>query len=52
MPPALADSAAARGFPVVTVPYATPFREILRFVENALTGGEEHVYRRLTALQR
>jgi purine catabolism regulator len=52
VPSALAASAEAHGFPVFAVPYATPFREIVRYVDNALTGGEERVFRRLTALQR
>jgi PucR family transcriptional regulator, purine catabolism regulatory protein len=52
VPPALVDVAEERGFPVFAVPYETPFREIIRFVDGALTSGEEHVYRRLTALQR
>ena len=34
------------------VPYETPFREIIRFVDSSLADGEELVFRRLTALQR
>ena len=52
VPPALVEVARARGFPVFAVPYETPFREIIRFVDTSLTNGEEHVFRRLTALQR
>jgi PucR family transcriptional regulator, purine catabolism regulatory protein len=52
VPPALLASAEERGFPLFAVPYETPFREIVRFVEAALTGGDEQVFRRLTALQR
>src|SRR4051794_9459955 len=52
VPPALVAHAEATGFPVFAVPYETPFREIVRFVENALTGGDAHLFRRLTALQR
>jgi purine catabolism regulator len=52
VPPALVAVARKRGFPVFAVPYETPFREIIHFVDSALTGGEEHVFRRLTALQR
>ena len=52
VPPALVAHAEASAFPVFVVPYETPFREIVRFVENGLTGGDEHVFRRLTALQR
>ena len=52
VPAALVEVADTRGFPVFAVPYDTPFREIVHFVERSLTGGEEHVFRRLTALQR
>jgi PucR family transcriptional regulator, purine catabolism regulatory protein len=52
VPPALVDVAEKRGFPVFAVPYETPFREIIHFIDSALTSGEEHVFRRLTALQR
>jgi purine catabolism regulator len=52
VPPALLEVARERDFPVFAVPYETPFREIIRFVDAALTSGEEQVFRRLTALQR
>jgi purine catabolism regulatory family protein/PucR-like helix-turn-helix protein/diguanylate cyclase with GGDEF domain len=52
VPPALVAVAQAHDFPVFAVPYDTPFREIIRFVDSSLTSGEEHVFRRLTALQR
>jgi PucR family transcriptional regulator, purine catabolism regulatory protein len=52
VPPALLARARERGFAVFSVPYETPFRGIVRFVEAALTGGDEQVFRRLTALQR
>ena len=52
VPPALIEVARERDFPVFAVPYETPFREIIHFVDSALTSGEEQVYRRLTALQR
>jgi purine catabolism regulator len=52
VPPALVDVAAEHGFPVFAVPYETPFREIIHYIDSALTGGDEHVFRRLTALQR
>ena len=52
MPPALVEVAREHGFPVFAVPYETPFREIIHFVDSALTSGEEQVFRRLTALQR
>jgi purine catabolism regulator len=52
VPSALVEVAHERDFPVFAVPYETPFREIIHFVDSALTSGEEHVFRRLTALQR
>jgi purine catabolism regulator len=52
VPPALVETAEQHGFPLFTVPYETPFREIIHFVDSSLTGSEEHVFRRLTALQR
>jgi PucR family transcriptional regulator, purine catabolism regulatory protein len=52
VPPALVEVARERGFPVFAVPYETPFREIIHFVDSSLTSGEEQVFRRLTALQR
>jgi Purine catabolism regulatory protein-like family/PucR C-terminal helix-turn-helix domain/GGDEF-like domain len=52
VPPALVDVAREHDFPVFEVPYETPFREIIHFVDSAVIGGEEQVFRRLTALQR
>jgi purine catabolism regulator len=52
VPPALVEVAREDAFPVFAVPYETPFREIIHFVDSALTSGEEQVFRRLTALQR
>jgi purine catabolism regulator len=52
VPPALVEVAEEHAFPVFAVPYETPFREIIHYVDNALSGGDEHVFRRLTALQR
>jgi PucR family transcriptional regulator, purine catabolism regulatory protein len=52
VPPALLAAARERDFPLFAVPYETPFREIIHFVDGALTSGEEQVFRRLTALQR
>jgi purine catabolism regulator len=52
VPPALVDAAEEHAFPVFAVPYETPFREIIHYVDNALSRGDEHVFRRLTALQR
>jgi purine catabolism regulator len=52
VPAALAAVAHEHGFPLFAVPYDTPFREIVHFVERSLTSGDEQVFRRLTALQR
>jgi purine catabolism regulator len=52
VPAALLEVARERSFPVFAVPYETPFREIVHFVERSLSSGDEHVFRRLTALQR
>jgi purine catabolism regulator len=52
VPPALLEVAEQHDFPVFGVPYETPFREIIHFIDSALTSGDEHVFRRLTALQR
>jgi purine catabolism regulator len=52
VPPALVEAAQERDFPVFAVPYETPFREIIHWIDSALTSSEEHVFRRLTALQR
>jgi purine catabolism regulator len=52
VPAALVGAARERDFPLFAVPYDTPFREIVTFVERSLTGSEEQVFRRLTALQR
>src|SRR5215216_4028340 len=52
VPAALVEVAHERAFPVFAVPYDTPFREIVHFVERSLSSGDEHVFRRLTALQR
>lgn len=52
VPRALVAVAREQEFPVFAVPYETPFREIIHFVDSALTSGEKQVFRRLTALQR
>ncbi|MGZ8647725.1 MAG: PucR family transcriptional regulator ligand-binding domain-containing protein [Solirubrobacteraceae bacterium] len=43
VPPALLAAARDREFPLFAVPYETPFREIIHFVDSALTSGEEQV---------
>jgi purine catabolism regulator len=52
VPPALVEVAQAQGFPVFAVPYETPFREIIHFIDSALISGDEQMFRKLTALQR
>jgi PucR family transcriptional regulator, purine catabolism regulatory protein len=52
VPPALLEVAEQQRFPVFAVPYETPFREIIHFIESTRVSGDEHVFRRLTALQR
>jgi PucR family transcriptional regulator, purine catabolism regulatory protein len=52
VPEALLDEAQARGFPIFAVPKDTQFREVVSFVDTALSGGEAPLYRRLSSLQR
>jgi PucR family transcriptional regulator, purine catabolism regulatory protein len=52
VPDSLIEEAAARGFPIFAVPKDTQFREIVTFVDTALSGGEAPLYRRLSSLQR
>jgi PucR family transcriptional regulator, purine catabolism regulatory protein len=52
VPEALIEEGEARGFPIFAVPKDTQFREIVSFVDTALGGGEEPVFRRLSSLQR
>jgi purine catabolism regulator len=52
VPEALLDEGAARGFPIFAVPKDTQFREVVSFVDTALSGGEAPLFRRLSSLQR
>jgi purine catabolism regulator len=52
VPAALLEAAAERGFPIFAVPYETPFREVVHYIESSLASDEVSVFRRLTALQR
>ena len=52
VPEALLEEGAARGFPIFTVPKDTQFREVVSFVDTALSGGEAPLFRRLSSLQR
>jgi purine catabolism regulator len=52
VPRALAEAAAARSFPIVSVPLETPFREIVGVINRALLSGDLRALQRLTSLQR
>ncbi len=52
VPPALLEEARARSYPVFAVPLATPFRDIVGFVNRSLLSSDLHTYQRLTAIQR
>jgi purine catabolism regulator len=52
VPEALIDEGEARGFPIFAVPRDTQFREVVSFVDTALSGGEAPLFRRLSSLQR
>jgi purine catabolism regulator len=52
VPEALLEEGAARSFPIFAVPKDTQFREVVSFVDTALSGGEAPLFRRLSSLQR
>lgn len=52
VPEALLEEGEARGFPIFAVPKHTQFREVVSFVDTALSGGEAPLFRRLSSLQR
>jgi DNA-binding PucR family transcriptional regulator len=52
VPEALLEEGEARGFPIFAVPKDTQFREVVSFVDTALSGGEAPLFRRLSSLQR
>jgi purine catabolism regulator len=52
IPSALRAEAERRSYPVFEIPLATPFREIVTFVNQALLGGETRLYQRLSSMQR
>jgi PucR family transcriptional regulator, purine catabolism regulatory protein len=52
VPEALIEEGEARGFPIFAVPKDTQFREVVSFVDTALSGGEAPLFRRLSSLQR
>ena len=52
LPPALEQEGAARGYPILAVPRRTAFMEVVRYVDAAIMGGDEPLFRRLSSLQR
>lgn len=52
LPEALLAEGEARGYPILAVPFSTPFREVVRFVDAAILAGEAPLFRRLSSLQR
>jgi purine catabolism regulator len=52
LPAALLDEGEARGYPILAVPTGTPFMEVVRFVDAAIMGSDEPLFRRLSSLQR
>lgn len=52
LPEPLLDEARAREYPILAVPRATPFMEVVRFVDAAIMGSDEPLFRRLSSLQR
>ena len=52
LPEPLLAEGAARGYPILAVPRETPFMEVVRFVDAAIMGSDEPLFRRLSSLQR
>jgi purine catabolism regulator len=52
VPRALLQTAHERSFPVFAVPYATNFRDIIRFIDNSLASADAQLLHRISALQR
>ena len=52
IPAALLEEAGTRAYPVLAVPRDTPFMDVVRFVDAALLGADEPLFRRLSSLQR
>ena len=51
-PPALRQDGEARGYPILAGPRQTAFLEVVRFVDGAIMGGDEPLFRRRSSLQR
>jgi hypothetical protein len=52
LPAPLLAEGEARGYPILAVPRTTPFMEVVRFVDAAIMGADEPLFRRLSSLQR
>jgi PucR family transcriptional regulator, purine catabolism regulatory protein len=52
LPAALLEEGRARGYPIFAVPFETPFRDVVRFVDTAIMGADAPLFRRLSSLQR
>jgi len=52
LPAPLLEEGEARGYPILAVPRTTPFMEVVRFVDAAIMGADEPLFRRLSSLQR
>jgi PucR family transcriptional regulator, purine catabolism regulatory protein len=52
LPAPLLEEGEARGYPIFAVPFDTPFREVVRFVDTAIMGADAPLFRRLSSLQR
>jgi purine catabolism regulator len=46
------DEGGQRGYPILAVPTTTPFMDVVRFVDAAIMGSDEPLFRRLSSLQR
>ena len=52
LPEPLLAEGEARSYPILAVPRETPFMEVVRFVDAAIMGSDEPLFRRLSSLQR
>jgi len=52
LPAPLLDEGDRRAVPILAVPRDTPFMDVVRFVDSAIMGADEPLFRRLSSLQR
>jgi PucR family transcriptional regulator, purine catabolism regulatory protein len=52
LPAPLLDEGERRAYPILAVPTSTPFMDVVRFVDAAIMGSDEPLFRRLSSLQR